>query len=348
MIYIIITIYILLIFIILFPPTRKKIENIIYLSLGIVLFFIAAFRNGDNVRDYSVYETMYEQISYGYNITVEITFFWISKLCYIVFNNQIIFLFIIYALIGVLLKLTAIRQLTSLHLLSLIIYLANFFILHEMTQMRVGIAAGCLLLSIKSIKDRNWKYFLTLSCIGFLFHYSALIILPLWFLSNKSCSKWMLFLIPIAYIVYFTKYNLMELIYPFIPIKNIQSKIEGYQELQIIGDSVWNEINVFNMVFVGKIVIFYFLLLNRKVIQKHNQYFPILMKIFCISLFILPTFATIPVIAFRISELYGIIEIILIPFLVYAFKPPIISKSIILIIATTLLYVSIFYNPLIT
>lgn len=347
MIITIISLYILLIVIILFPFSEKK-ENILYSLFGITLFCIAAFRNGDNVRDYSVYKTMYEQVYLGDNITIEITFYWISKLCYTLFHNQIIFLFIIYAFIGVLLKLIAIRQLTSLFFLSLIIYLCNFFILHEMTQMRVGVAAGCLLLSIKPIKDRNWKQFLILSCIGFLFHYSALIILPLWFLSNKYCSKWMLFLIPTAYIIYFTKYNLMELIYPFIPIKNIQSKIEGYQELQIIGDSVWNEINVFNMVFVGKIIIFYFLLFNRKAIQKHNKYFPIMMKIFCISLFIFPTFATIPVIAFRISELYGIIEIILIPLLVYAFKPPIISKSIILVIATILLYASIFYNQLIT
>ena len=121
-----------------------KLSYALLVVLGVLLFVLAGFRKGSQFPDYSSYLILYEDIKSG-DVIVELSFLYIAKLVHFIFNN-VLFLFLIYALIGVSLKLKSIRQLTDLWLLSLVVYASNFFILHEMIQIRVGVYAGFLLL----------------------------------------------------------------------------------------------------------------------------------------------------------------------------------------------------------
>ena len=47
------------------------------------------------------------------------------------------------------------------------------------------------------------------------------------------------------------------------------------------------------------------------IIKEHNPYFPIMIKMMGLSIFSFVTLSALPVLAFRISEIYGIVEIIL-------------------------------------
>ena len=116
-----------------------------------------------------------------------------KKIIYSLIGPYPIYLFLLFAILGVSFKLIAIKQLTELWFLSLILYLSNFFILHEMTQIRAGVASAFLLLCVKPIYDRDLKRFLLFAVLGFLFHYSAIVILPLWFLGIKARKNVLLF-----------------------------------------------------------------------------------------------------------------------------------------------------------
>ncbi|WP_256742632.1 EpsG family protein, partial [Cronobacter sakazakii] len=48
-------------------------------------------------------------------------------------------------------KLHAIKKISSSPILSLIIYIAFYYILHDMTQIRAGVAAGLFLLAIREL-----------------------------------------------------------------------------------------------------------------------------------------------------------------------------------------------------
>lgn len=342
MIAIIISIFFIISLFALFPLKNKRGELVLYVSIGVLLVLTSAFR-GDSVdNDYKAYLFMYNQIVDGITIMTEPTFVWIVHLTAILGNP--ILLFVIYAIIGVSLKLIAIRTLTELWYLSLVVYISNFYILHEMTQIRAGVAAGLLLLCIKPIYERDWKRFLLFSVVAFLFHASAIIILPLWILGCKNPRKLLLALsIPFAYLVYFSKINLVGVI----PIPGVEEKILMYQRIQELGKEGFMEINVFNKVFLIKVLIFYLLLWKYEVIMQYNKYCVIFMKIFCISLLSFPVFAVMPVIGFRVSELLGVVEIVLFPFIYYIFNPRIISRSIIVFFCFVILSISIFYNKLI-
>lgn len=290
----------------------------------------------DGSADHINYVDKYHEIIKGDHELIEVSFIFFSYLSYWILGNALV-LFIIYAFIGVSLKFVAIKQLSNLWFLSIIIYLGNFYILQEMTQIRVGVATGFFLLSIKPIYERDWKKFLLFFGFAFLFHYSALIMLPLWFLPSKSNKIWLIVSIPIAYVIYFLGVDLFSI---SIPIPAIQEKLDIYNSLQGLGTDWMDEINVFNLVFLVKVVIFYFLLWKYDTIAKHNKYFPILMRVYCLSLFVFPALGAFPVAAFRVSEFYGIVEIILYPLLIYSTKPARYAVPVVVVLGGILLIIS--------
>ena len=96
-----------------------------------------------------------------------------------------------------------------------------------------------------------------------------------------------------------------------------------------------------------RVVLCYLLLWAVPTLKNHNRYFILLLKIFTLSLTALPIFATIPVVAYRIYELLGIVEIVLLPTLVYLFRPVALGYFVVIIYGFCQLMISIFYNRLI-
>ncbi len=333
MIYTIIFGFFITAFLAIFRPTAK-IEKFLVFVIGISMILFAGFRE-DSI-DYIMYEIFYENYE---EISVEPAFKFISFVVTKLTSDSK-YLFLIFAIFGVTLKLVGIRILSNFLLLSVVVYLSNFFLLHEMTQIRAGVASAFLLLTIKPIADRNFRKFIIFASLGFLFHYSAIIIIPLWFISRKINVKLLFISIFIGYIAYFLGLNFVR----SIPIPGIQEKIEIYLKLQELDNE---QINVFNYLYLLKILIFYILLFNYKKFAEHNRFFPILLNIYCLSLVSYTVFGQIPAFATRISEFFGVVEIILIPLLVYLFKPRILGIFMVVLLAIVFLLINLFYVELI-
>lgn len=321
------------------PKENSKLSLFFFIGIGVVLFITAIVRDGENVADYDTYKLIYDTVKNGDSLLlVEPSFLLISHI-----SSAAWMMFVIYAFLGIYFKLTAIRELTQLWFLSLVIYFANLFVLQEMTQIRAGVAAGLLLMCIKPIYDRNWKFFLLYSGLAVCFHYSALIILPFWFFDNKPRRLLLALSIPFAYAIYFSGINLIVAL----PIPAVQEKLKAYDELIKLGGEEWTTINVFNSILLIKIAIFYLYLWKYSFLVEKNKYLPILLKIQALTIMSFSVFAIMPVIGFRINELLGAVEIITLPFLYYLFKPKILSALIVVTLGGIMLYVSVFLTQLI-
>ncbi len=340
MVHLLISFFCLISIIALLPLRFSLSSRIYFLVLWVIFFGIAAFR-GDVDFDHKGYE---EMLSNSQSLIVEPSFIFFSYLINTFLEGTPIYLFVAYAIIGVTIKFISIYKLTELLFFSLIIYLGNFFILHEMTQIRAGVASGFLLLCIKPIYERNFKSFILFAIIAFTFHYSAVVIFPLWILGNNPRKIWLFFSIPISYVIYFADLNLIRVI----PIPGVQEKILMYQSISEFELFDIKKTNVFSLVFIGKILIFYILLYKFDWVESKNKYFPILMKVYCLSLISYLIFTHIPAFSTRVSELYGIVEIIIIPFLIYVFSPNYISKIFVVCTGLGFLLITLFYSKIIT
>lgn len=336
--------YIIFIVIVLFVLLEnKQNSSILFACCGIMLFSVAAFRCSTLDKDYLGYVDYYDKILFESFSVVEPTFILIVHLVDRLFSNSL-FLFIIYAFIGVFLKFYAINVLTRFRLLSVLIYFSSFYLLHEMTQIRVGIAAGLLLLCVKPIKEKKLGKFIILAALAFLFHYSAIIIFPLFFLTgDKLSTKLYMTLIPASYLIYYTNINLLRLA-ELINIPLIQVKISSY----ISAASLDNEINIFNYLHLSRCLLAYLFLYKWDFLIKNNEYVVILIKIYCIAIFVFIAFAFVPGVSSRASELLMVVEIVLIPMLLTIFRQKRIALLVVIAIGFVSLSFSLFYTKLLT
>ena len=311
---------------------NRKTLYVILLFIWLVLALIATFRPFDMPDRENYIDIWYGNGTERY----EIGFTTIVDLLQIFTKNEYAFLFV-FAALSIALKMIAIYRITSFIWASLLIYTANIFILHDMIQIRCAIASGLLLWAVYYLVNRRAISFLVISIVAFLFHYSSIVIFPLWFLSiNRSDKYFYMALIAFAYIVggIVPISDLMQ----YIPIEGLQNLWRMYE--QTLGD----EVNVFNAVQLGRVTICLLLLYFIDRISIYNKYAILLVKIYAISIAALVLFSSVPVIAFRVSELYQVVEVVLIPMAVYAIKGYVFFKrTLVIIVGLAFLLMNTFY-----
>lgn len=307
--------------------------------LWFILVLISTFRS-DEMPDYENYYNFItsngkvgERFEVGFKTYVDV---------FKNIHNNPIFIFAAIAALSVGIKLFAIRKLSNSFWLSMIIYISGVFILHDMIQIRAAVASGLLLWATKYAYERNLKRFILTGGIAMLFHYSAIIIFPIWFISTRKTQRWFyISLIPLAFLLVNAGFAFGYLA-EHIPFSAFQTLWKAYQISMSQG--LDSNINIFNSLYILRCAMCIFLLFNINKIALYSKIAILWVKIYTISLIIFTLFSDIPVIAFRISELYQVVEIVLIPTLILIPKYRGIGKYITIAFGASLLFIFVFYN----
>lgn len=321
----------------------NKIPIALFIALGIILIFVATFRGPGVDCDYEAYVKYYNEVDV--DATLEPTFFIISLIVRRFCFDNVVFLFFIYAVLGIYLKFRGIKELTDLGILSIMVYLSCYYVLHDLTQIRAGVASGLLLLCIKPLYERKLGKFLLLSIIAVLFHYSAIVVLFLWFIKPKTLNrKFYLLLIPMGYCCCFCGIHMSNVL-TMIPISAVQQKVNAYLYLSEYSDSL--PVNIFSVLFLLRCIIAYFLLWKVDLIHISNKYVYVLLKIYLWGLVSYLFFSDVPGFSTRISELLGVVEFVLYPFMTYVLMPRKVGFLFPILLGIIILSVNLFYLHLI-
>lgn len=295
----------------------------VLLGVAVLSVLIACLVNKEDLPDYEQYVS-YFNIADTDIISLEPTFVFISYLTKILFNGEPFWGFAIYLILGTIIKVVAIRRLTDLWFLSFALYIGSYWVYYELIQIRIGVASAFFLMALRPLFERNLKQFLLYSFCAICFHYSAIMILPLWFINGSLRNRYFyILLIPACIILYFLHVDLMSLI-GLLPIPYIQNKIETYTLVAQLGSDrgmiTSSEYNPFISWYLIKaffaIIMWFFI----KRISEYNQYAVLLLKIYTIGIALLWCLPSIPIAATRCSELLSIVQIVLIPLAVYSVK----------------------------
>ena len=317
-----------------------------FLIFGIffVVFFLIS-----GLRDIGIDQDSIGYLNY-YNspdilVLAEPTFFFISEIIRSTLNDfQYVLIF--YAFLSIYLKFYAIYNYSSKIYFSLLIYFSNYYLLHDFTQIRVAVASGLFLVSIKYIAARQFAKFVFLISIAILFHYSSAILLPLYFLGSNFFIKerikiFCFILLPIGFLLHFLSFDIISCI----PDQYLNNKLIEYQKM-LVGSEI--KLNVFNIIYLSKYAIFYLILFNFHLIDGKIKYFRILLCSYAISLFMYVAFSINYVVSQRLSELVGIVEILLYTSLFYIFKERLINIFIFIAIGMSFFLINIYHVKLIT
>ncbi len=345
MILFLLTIQILIFLFSLIEERTLKYNKPVYIVTGIVLILYAGLKEVGFDKDSETYEYYF---THYYDdsmlLSVEYSFRLLSMLGSFIYDDVHV-IFLIYAGLAVTIKFYAFRRLSDCVYLPLVVYLGYFFIFHEMTQIRASVVASLVLLMIIPLAEGRKKMAALLLCAAVFFHYSAIALIPMLFLSNKEMGKkaravWAM-VIPLAYAICLAGVSFVfSLSIPY-----IGDKLQAYQTLRdqgVIGD----EINVFNAILLVTIAAYFYCIYFYDTIALRCKYLPLIIKMTGISIFLFVTLSFIPVVAYRVYALYGIANILLFTCIYYTIKPDWLGKCVVGTIGITLFLINVFFTKL--
>lgn len=321
--------------------TRNSKVIIIY-ALTAVLILFAGLRAAGVDRDYKNYQYYFSVIpeiqylvldpkTYFAAVSIEPSFMLFASITKLFTYNGLPFLIFVYASISISLKIESILKISDRPILTTLLYFSTIFMLQDMTQIRVGIALGFAFLSIVASNERKLIKYIIFILIGIFFHYSVIFFAPFYLFSSKKINKplYLSFII-IPIILYFTKFNPLEILQSF-DFGLFSNKLDAYVKMQ-----KWlkEEMNMFNFNIIIQIALAFIFIYYAD--KSENQYTIILTKIFCIGIGVFYFFSFSPVIAFRSSELLTSVQIFLLPTIISSFRHKALGET--LIIAFSLLH----------
>lgn len=299
----------------------------LYLFLWLFLFAVAAFR-GENVdNDHLNY---IQAIQEGWGIT-EPSFYFISYICYDILGS-VKLVFIVYAFLSVSLLFLALKRTSDYFYLSLVIYFATFYVLHDLNQIRAAVGFGFAMLALKPwMKNKIWQ---TMGYIflATIFHFSFMIFFPMYFFvrnNNKYIIPYVV-AIPIVYVLYSLNIDVLSLLMK-IPITYVQTMAGGYSQWQT---DVASSVNVFSIMVLIKLILISMFFIFHKTLALKFAGFYLFFKLYILGLVLLILMVTLPGAAFRISEMMWMVECFILPMLIQCFKPRWLAVAIVLLFCT--------------
>lgn len=320
----------------------KKTEITIYAFVVLLLTLLAGFRpvgiDKDSLQYYGYYVN-------GTNDFVEYSFIIISDVSKFLFSD-VRGVFVLYALFAIPLKCFVFTKLSNDYFLLIAVYISNFYVLHDLTQIRTGVAVAFVFYGFYFlINDKKWL-FLILTLIASLFHYSAFIAFILIFLKNKELSLTYRIVLAALPIITFACGMLNIDIITLLPIEYLQERLEVYEELRDKGVAGDEELNLLNAAILLKLTVYYFLLWKYDIVKERCKYLPIILKIFALSYLCFGLFSFLAVLASRVSEFYCFVEILMVPLIIYAFEPKWVGRLFVLIYVVGIFLLNVVYAEL--
>lgn len=157
-----------------------KNRKISLILIGLVYILFYTFRVISSIDDVG-YQTAFDYIRLGYGFSyMEPTFNWISKLV-LMFSEDIKYLFFIYASISIITLLIVINKIiiSKVDLYIFFTYFTIFSVMPTLILMRQFAAIAIVSLAfVKAIKDDKLLFPIILILLAFLFHKSAIFMLP--------------------------------------------------------------------------------------------------------------------------------------------------------------------------
>ncbi|MCL1095728.1 EpsG family protein [Shewanella kaireitica] len=317
-----------------------------YIFLFVTLVLFATFRDGSSLPDYDTYTHLFHNVVHGQSdYFIEISFTLLARLANLISSDNFYVLFFLYAFVAILVKFKAIVFFSPFPFYSFVVYLSNYFIIHELIQIRAGVAVALVFISFYFIFHRSfYKYFFVIAAATF-FHYSSFIFLLLYFIDPYRIKRsYIVLLIPFSYffMLLFSSSLFYDILLSIIPFEGLVSKLVTYSAN---GDS---SINVFGFFIISRIIVLCFFSYHYQMLSRKHIYFPFFLLLYSIGIFFYISLSSFPHMGVRLGYSLMYSEVFLIPYLICIFKGYFVSRFIVVLYSllaflTNVLFTSYFH-----
>jgi hypothetical protein len=303
-----------------FYPRRNLILIIILATL------FAGIRGLDVSRDteafYEVFvttnnfESVYDNVLSG--VRVEYSFRLFSYLINY-FNLSFTALLIVIAFCSISINFWQFRKHSLFFPISTVMYLSNFYLLHEMVQIRAGLAAAFFLVAVSYLQKSFLKYS-SICVLAALMHTSFLISLPIYFFINNSIKKLNLLII-FAIFIFILNILGVQLIKIDLVVGDLLERIHPYLSFKINAytnpialDQYEHKIGFLNYLRIIFVLFLFYSINNIKITNINNiKYF----QVYLLGIIIYYLIFDYSAISSRLSDIFFTVEPLVVSFLFY-------------------------------
>lgn len=288
------------------------------------LIFVIAVRPFSWGADAETYIQIYDLVNSNVKVNQEITFVIACKLIYNL-GLGVRMLFVLYGTVTLYLKIKSITSNTIFPYLSFLLYFSCWFVLHDVYQIRVGVAIALFYFSIPYLRDKRWKEYIIISFVASLFHVQAILMFFLIFISKSKISlfteiKYVILLF-LSYAFYFLKIDILKISISTLSRIGIPrfEQLNYYYDVANSGIIDLGKINAFSPIVLVRLFIVLFLFSNYRRLNSVSNY-PLLIRILTLSFAIRMFLYPVPVLGMRVYEYFTSIDIFIFPLLLKIFK----------------------------
>lgn len=333
-----------------FTPFKS---NYLLFSTVILLSLLAGFRDPSVSKDYLNYQYVFDNIyeltgnGFYYLLAFEPGFVAIVVFFRKLFEfNYGVAIMFFYALVSMFIKAFTINRLSINPYLTLLFYFSYFFLLHEMTQIRIALASGIFLFSLIPFLEGKRMTFVGLILLATCFHYSAIFFLLILFLNTNNLNRYLYSgILALSLLLGFIKLPVLNLLGNF-DASNFSTKLSTYIESSENGSLVVNVFNSLNILNV--LCCFYLILVVKQENFLKDKRLILFLKCNIISIFLFSFLAGAPAFSMRFNQLFGITQIFLFTYLLKYLPFKRFNVFILVLVAGFFFYVMEIYGGLLS
>jgi hypothetical protein len=329
--------FIITVFLAFLEDRMKDIHKMsILVVYAIIMVLLATTKSIDENADGAAYEQLfYDNSNVIVELATEPTYIYLSRMV-LACGGTIVTMFFIYAMISIPAKLRVLYAMTPSIFTALVIYIPVYYELHDLVQIRAAAAATFLLSAVLFLsRQRTWVA-AGFMVIAILFHYSSIVFLPFLFIGNRRLNQIGRIILGCTLLAFFALYLSGKDIFLLIPSSYITGKVDAYQQSSEKG--MWEMALLYkNAYYMVKFMLFFVCLFFYDYLVERNKTAPIFIHLLAASLLAPMLFSSIPVIASRLGDLFGIIDAIVFTFVLYLVSPRFLARLCITIVGLYML-----------
>ena len=292
----------------------RQANTFIYLIICTVIILFVGLR-GNIEPDYENYLYIYNHSSsLNYNdFEVEPLYLFINKFVGS-FGGSFGIIVLLMSVLSIIPKFIFFKRYSVNFALSIIVFYCSSLFLFDFIATRQAVAIGLFLYSLQYIEKRKPRQYFLIIFLAYLFHISALILIPCYFILNKRFSKKLLYVT----VVLIAILNLLQINIHLL--SNILGllPLPGATEAKLL---IYSSESEFAFISVKQIILaFLFVYINNdekiKDNTKDNNMLNIGVNIYIIGIVMGTLLNEIPQFSYRIKWYFFTIEAFLIPFLI--------------------------------
>ncbi|MEI9533249.1 EpsG family protein [Moellerella wisconsensis] len=294
---ILISIFIIILFCAEYTLLSQKGQRNLCFFLSLIITTIAGIRSVDTGFDYQQYISFINHIENENNIIsllennfkLEPLFLLSSYTITNIFSLNLIFIFILYSIAGVLLKAIAFNKLSPLPVISLLLYFQSQYFYSDFAQIRQSMAISFYLFSIYYLDNKRYTISFLFITLAILSHYSAaicLIMYPLKYIFERIRQTPLLFflfsLLITSIIFSFLELKLSLFLSQVIPFELFSDKITDYSKSEY-SDAI--EFGISDIIRMATCILIYLVIIKKN--KKSCLFISYIYIVGCIIFFFL-------------------------------------------------------------